>query len=141
MSRETCPLSRGGRGTQSHGELRLLSGDVVGVAKIHVSYVLSWESLGSAIYSIILLKSAHVCLSLFANYGSQFLLDRLGRYLKLFVSTAIPSSHAFTSQFSLANFVYVNKNQKTSAAMRVLSWSPTTRQTHHTHRCDFPLNG
>ena len=43
----------------------------------------------SAIYTIILLKS--VCLSLYVNYRPQFLLDRLGRYLKMFVSTVIPS--------------------------------------------------
>ena len=31
-------------------------------------------------------------------YRSQFLLDRLGRCLKLFVSVVIPSSHEFASQ-------------------------------------------
>ena len=46
-----------------------------------------------------------ICLSLFAVYRPQFLLDRLGRYLKLFVSTVIPFFHAFKSQFGLlANF-------------------------------------
>ena len=40
-------------------------------------------------------------MSLFANCRSQFLLDRLGRCLKLFVSTVIPSSHEFASQFGL----------------------------------------
>ena len=38
-----------------------------------------------------------VCPSLFANYRSQFLLDHLGRYLKLFVSTVVPFSHASAS--------------------------------------------
>ena len=61
--------------------------------------------------TIILLKS--VCLSLFANYSSQFLLDRLGRFLKLFVSTVIPFSHQFASQSALQMFF------SNSAALRV----------------------
>ena len=32
---------------------------------------------------------------------SQFLIDRLGRCLKLFVSLVIPSSHKFASEFGL----------------------------------------
>ena len=50
------------------------------------------------IYTIFVLKS--IC-SLFANFRSQFLLNRLGRCLKLFVSTVGPSSHEFASQFCL----------------------------------------
>ena len=61
------------------------------------------------IYTIILLKS--VCLSQLANCRSQFLLDRLGRCLKLFVSTESTSCHEFASQFGLANFVYVKNTQ------------------------------
>ena len=34
---------------------------------------------------------------------AQFLLNRLGRYPKLFVSTDIPSSDAFASQLALKN--------------------------------------
>ena len=52
------------------------------------------------IYTIILLKSVCHC----SQVKSQFLLDYLGRYIKLFVSTVIPSSHGFASQFGLANF-------------------------------------
>ena len=40
-----------------------------------------------------------VCLSLFANYKWQLLLDRLGKCL---VSTVNPSSHEIASQFGLA---------------------------------------
>ena len=61
------------------------------------------------IYTIILLKS--VCLSAFANCRSQFLLDRLGRCLKLFVSSESISCHEFASQFGLAIFLYA-KNIK-----------------------------
>ena len=43
-----------------------------------------------------------VCLSVFANCRSQLLIDRLVTYIKLFVSTVIPSSHEFASQFGLA---------------------------------------
>ena len=48
-------------------------------------------------------------LSLFANGRSQFLLDRLGRCLKLFVSTASPFSHEFASQFGLDIYI-LSKN-------------------------------
>ena len=47
----------------------------------------------------------YICLSIFANYTQQFLLDRLRRYHKLFVSTEGPSSHEFAFQFGLANFL------------------------------------
>ena len=55
------------------------------------------------VYTIILPKS--VCRS------SQFVLDRHGRCLKLFVSTVGPSSHEFASQFGLAYF-FSRKNAK-----------------------------
>ena len=45
-----------------------------------------------------------VCLSMLANCRSQFLLDRLGRCLKLFVSTDSTSCHECASQFGLAFF-------------------------------------
>ena len=48
-----------------------------------------------------------------ANCRSQFLLDRLGRCLKLFVSTDSISCHEFASQFGLAIF-YKRKTSKTS---------------------------
>ena len=62
------------------------------------------------IYTIILLKSIclSVCLSQLANCMSQFLLDRLGRYLKLFVSTDSTSCHEFVSQFGLEFFIREN---------------------------------
>ena len=74
---------------------------------------------GWIIYTIILLKS--VCLSMLANCRSQFLLDRLGRCLKLFVSTDSTSSHEFVSQFGLA-FFYTRKNTQK------LSQRPTLAQ-------------
>ena len=48
-----------------------------------------------------------VCLFLVANYRPQFLLDRLGRYLKLFVSTVAPFSHELANQIGLAHFCIV----------------------------------
>ena len=60
------------------------------------------------IYTIILLRSVDI-----TNCSSQSLLDRLGRCLKLSVSTDT-SSHEFTSQFGLAIFVYAKNTQKLS---------------------------
>ena len=50
-------------------------------------------------------------LSLFANCRSQFLLDRLGGCLKLFVSTESTSPYEFPSQFVLAMFLYAKNTQ------------------------------
>ena len=50
-------------------------------------------------------------MSLFADCRSQFLLDRVGGCLKLFVSTESTSSHEFASQFGLA-FFYTWKTPK-----------------------------
>ena len=55
------------------------------------------------IYAIILLK--YVCMSQLANCRSQYLLDRLGSCLKLFVSTESTSCHEFAYQFGLELFV------------------------------------
>ena len=55
--------------------------------------------------------SLSVCLSQLANCRLQFLLDRLGRCLKLFVSTDSTSCHEFASQFSLAIFLYMKDIQ------------------------------
>ena len=66
------------------------------------------------IYTIICLKSVclsvclYVCLATFADCRSQFLLDRLGRCLKLIVSSGSTSCHEFASQFGLA-FFYTRK--------------------------------
>ena len=70
-----------------------------------------------SIYFVYLLyyNSPYVCLSVFANCRSQFLLDRLGRCLKLFVSTDSTSCHEFASKFGLAICIYAKKNQKTIA--------------------------
>ena len=46
----------------------------------------------------------YIVLSLFAVYRLLFLLYRLERYLEQFVSTVIPFSHSFVSQFGLALF-------------------------------------
>ena len=62
------------------------------------------------LYTIIFLK--YVCLSMLANCRSQFLLDRLGRCLKLFVSTDSPSCHEFVSQFGLAIFLNAKNSRK-----------------------------
>ena len=65
------------------------------------------------IYTIILL--IYVSLSPLANCRSQFLLDRLGRCLKLFVSTESISSHDFACQFGIAIFFICEKHPKTIA--------------------------
>ena len=49
-----------------------------------------------------------------ANCWSQFLLDRLGRCIKLFVSTESTSSNDFASQFGLEMF-YTQTTQTTIA--------------------------
>ena len=46
-----------------------------------------------------------------ANCRSQFLLDRLGRCLKLFVSTGSTSCHELVSQFGLDFFIYAKNTQ------------------------------
>ena len=69
------------------------------------------------IYTIILLILKYVCLSVLANCRSQFLLDRLGRCLKLFVSTDSTSCHEFASQFGL-EFFLSEKHPKLSRILR-----------------------
>ena len=68
--------------------------------------------MGGTIYTIICLK--YVCLSTFADCKSQFLLDRLGRCLKLIVSSGSASCHEFASQFGLAFFLYAKNIHKLS---------------------------
>ena len=46
------------------------------------------------------------------------MLNRLGRCLKLFVSTQSASCHDFASQFGLAIFLYVKNTQKLSRRPR-----------------------
>ena len=60
----------------------------------------------NVIYTIISLS-----LSVLANSRSQFLLDRIGRCLKLFVSTESISCHEFASQFGLAFFLLTKNTQ------------------------------
>ena len=62
----------------------------------------------SIIYTIIISLS----LSVLANYRTQFLLDRLGRYLKLFVSNDSTSCHEFASQYGIAFFCIHEKHPK-----------------------------
>ena len=59
-----------------------------------------WSVVIYKLKSILLLK---ICLSMFANCRSQFLLNRLRRCLKLFASTVCPHSHEFASQFGLVS--------------------------------------
>ena len=61
--------------------------------------------------------SPYVCLSMFANCRSQFLLDRPGRCLKLFVSTESTSCHEFASHFGLAIF-YTRKTPQRNQVAR-----------------------
>ena len=57
------------------------------------------------------------CLSVLGNYRSQFLLDRIGRCLKSFLSTDSTFCHEFASQFGL-EFFYA-KNTKNYCEYRV----------------------
>ena len=77
---------------------------------------LSPKCVQLVIYTIIILN--YVCLSQLANCRLQFLLDRLGRCLKLFVSTESKSCHEFASQFGLAIF-YTRKTPKNYREIRV----------------------
>ena len=52
--------------------------------------------------------------TLLASCGSQFLLDRLGKCLKLFVSTVGTSCHKFASQYGLEMFLYAKLCPKTT---------------------------
>ena len=61
-----------------------------------------------------------VCRSTFADCRSQFLLDRLGRCLKLIVSYRGTSSHELASQFGLAIF-YTRKTSINYRECRVSS--------------------
>ena len=70
-------------------------------------------------------------LSLFANGRSQFLLDRLGRCLKLFVSTERTFSHELASQFDLDIFLYAKYAHVARACVYLNEpatghWSPAT---------------
>ena len=79
----------------------------------HDSVILMiWGFISSTIYTIIRLK--YVSQATFADCRSQFLLDRLGRCLKLIVSYRGTSSHEFASQFGLAFFLYVKNIHKLS---------------------------
>ena len=52
--------------------------------------------------------------TLLASCRSQFLLDRLGKCLKLFVSTVGTSCHKFASQYGLEMFLYAKLGPKTT---------------------------
>ena len=58
-------------------------------------------------------NSSKICLSQLANCRLPFLLDRLGRCIKLFVWSESTTCHMFASQFGLAIF-YMRKTHKTS---------------------------
>ena len=66
---------------------------------------------GSNVQRKHLYYNSRVCLSQLANCRSQFLLDRLVRSLKLFVSTESTSRHEFASQFGLAICLYAKNTQ------------------------------
>ena len=59
-----------------------------------------------------------VCLSVFANGRSQFLLDLLGRCLKLSVSAEHISCHEFAFQFGLA-ILFIREKHQNSRGNRV----------------------
>ena len=90
------------------------------------------------IYPIICLKS--VCLATFAECSSQFLIDRLGRCLKLIASTRGTFCHEFASQFGL-EFFYTRKNRKTTVVRpaAVDRRSVADKQLHLNGRNPFSL--
>ena len=65
---------------------------------------------------------------MFADCRSQFLLDRLGRCLQLFVSSDSTSSHEFASQFGLAFFLYAKNilSRMPSLAHVAVEWTSHT---------------
>ena len=69
------------------------------------------QSVFIELYSIFTSVLKSVCLSCLANCRPQFLLDRLRRCLKLFVSTDNTSCHEFASQFVQTKFIR-KKSQK-----------------------------
>ena len=80
---------------------------------------------GSVIFNSnpIEITNSSVCLLQLANCRSQFLLDRLGRCLKLFVSTESKSWHEFASQFCLAIVSCIRGKHPTPLGNRVASVS------------------
>ena len=68
---------------------------------LHVS--LGFVCMGCGVS--ILLYSLNLYVAVRSLYRPQFWLDRLGRYIKLFLSTVIPFSHAVASQFGLVFFL------------------------------------
>ena len=86
------------------------------------------------IYTIILLS-----LSVFANCRSQFLLDRLGRCILLFVSSDSTSCHEFASQFGLAFFVYAKNihrlSRKPTLAHLAVEWTSDAGNNAVTVEC------
>ena len=76
-------------------------------------------------------KSLSVCrlrLQL-ANCRSTFLPDRLGRSLKLFVSTESTSCHDFASQFGLEMFIIGEKTKQKSSVQLIVRSRLTTTDT------------
>ena len=88
----------------------------------------------------------YVCLSLCVSHMSNFLMDRLGRCLKVFVATVIPSSLDVASHFGLALF-YRRKTPTTIAKTEFLrecsvEWtSDRSRVSPATRRNGDKLNG
>ena len=74
------------------------------------------------------------CPSVFANSRSQFLLDRLGKCLQLFVSSDSISCNEFASQFGLAFFVYA-KNIQNDSEYRVDHASGQLNRTSDAGNC------
>ena len=77
----------------------------------------------------------YICLSMLANSWSQFLLDRLRRCLKLFISTESISCHEFASQFGLAIFLYAKNTQnyrEYCVAYATVYLNDRSTQTHRT---------
>ena len=74
-------------------------------------------------------KSLSVCRLQLANCRSTFLPDRLGRSLKLFVSTESTSCHDFASQFGLEMFIIGEKTKQKSSVQLIVRSRLTTTDT------------
>ena len=91
-------------------------------------------------YKLYFTINMSVCVSLFANYRSQYLLNRLGRYIKLLISTDIPSSQEFAYQFGLVFFLHA-KNPKPSPLRQCSVDRHRLYFKHITYIDDFPSTG
>ena len=79
--------------------------------------------------------------TMLASCRSQFLLDRLGKCLKLFVSTVGTSCHKFASQYGVEMFLYAKLGPKTTPKYRLVCLPDARDVTRSRVRLLTPLIG